>query len=88
MKIINPHLKEERIDQIENYDSVNKPQHYMLFPDTETIEVIQSLLTVEEYKGYLKGNVLKYRLRAGKKDNTKQDIDKAMRYEEMLRKSQ
>ena len=65
-------------------DVVNKPNHYQLFPDMEVIEAIKKLLTPEELEGYIKGNVLKYRLRAGKKDNTEQDIKKAMRYEEWL----
>lgn len=87
---INPHMNKSYpgalIYEDSHYNPVSKPEHYMLFPDTEVIEVIQASLTVEEYKGYLKGNVLKYRLRAGKKTDTKQDIDKAVRYEGMLRK--
>lgn len=80
--IINPHMGK---GFEKGFDNVDKPQHYMLFPDTETIEVIQSSLTIEEYKGYLKGNVLKYRLRAGKKRDTIEDINKALKYEEILR---
>jgi len=48
------------------------------------IDAIKELLTEEEFRGYLKGNVLKYRLRAGKKDDVEQDIAKAMRYEAWL----
>lgn len=67
-------------------DPVKQPSHYMIC-DTEAIDIIQMALSVEEYKGYLFGNVLKYRLRAGKKDSTEQDINKALRYEEMYRKA-
>lgn len=66
-------------------DAVNKPNHYMLFADgTEAIDVIKASLTTEEFRGYCKGNVLKYRLRAGKKDKLEQDIAKAETYAKML----
>ena len=38
-------------------------KHYELWDDFEAIDVIKASLTPEEYKGYLKGNVLKYKLR-------------------------
>lgn len=66
-------------------DPVSKPNHYMLFADgTEAIDVIIKTLTPEEFIGYCKGNVLKYRLRAGKKDALEQDIAKANTYARML----
>lgn len=67
-------------------DAVNHPSHYDLFADgsLETVDAIQKLLTPEEYAGYLKGNILKYRLRAGNKDDTLQDIAKAKKYNEFL----
>lgn len=66
-------------------DAVNKPQHYMLFADgTEAIDIIRKSLTPDEFAGYCKGNVLKYRLRAGKKDALHQDIAKADTYAKML----
>jgi len=66
-------------------DVVNEPNHYKLFGTVEVIDMIKTLLTEEEFKGYLKGNCLKYRLRAGKKDNVEQDIAKALRYEKWLK---
>jgi hypothetical protein len=57
----------------------------MLFPDgTEAIDIIKAALTPEEFIGYCKGNCLKYRLRAGKKDDLQQDIDKAGTYVDMI----
>ena len=67
-------------------DMVNKPPHYELWDGTEAFDIIKQVLTPEELQGYLKGNVLKYRLRAGKKDNTQQDIDKANWYQKKLSK--
>jgi hypothetical protein len=40
-------------------DSVNKPKHYTQ-SDIECIEAIQAALTDEEFKGFCKGNALKY----------------------------
>lgn len=51
----------------------------------EPIEVMQVLLSKEQFKGFLLGNALKYRLRAGHKDNALSDIDKAVRYEQWLK---
>lgn len=70
------------------HDAVSSPKHYMLFPDLESIQAIQRLLTPEEYRGFLKGNVLKYRFRAGRKGGddakTLQDIQKSEQYAKFL----
>lgn len=65
-------------------DLVNHPPHYKVFPNREAIGLIEHELTLTEYIGYLKGNALKYRLRAGKKYDTVEDIEKAMWYEREL----
>jgi len=70
------------------HDIVKSPKHYMLFPDLEAIQGIKNILTPEEYIGYLKGNALKYRFRAGKKDDLQQDISKAEQYETFLRENE
>lgn len=61
-------------------DAVHHPSHYTLPGlDVESIDVIRAVLTPEEFKGWCKGNALKYSLRAGRKDPTKevQDLAKA-----------
>jgi len=58
-------------------DEVNNPKHYWIFPDLQAIDVIRKTLSKEEYKGYLKGNILKCRLRAGKKSDPITCIEKA-----------
>lgn len=63
---------------------MNKPQHYQLFPGQEAIDIIRAALTDEEFAGYCKGNALKYRLRAGEKGDTQQDIDKSNWYRKRL----
>ena len=65
-------------------DPVNKPTHYQN-GGIETIELIKEYLTPEEFRGYLKGNIIKYRERAPYKGNTEQDYAKALKYWEWLK---
>ncbi len=61
-------------------DAVHHPSHYTLPGlSVESVDVIRAVLTPEEFKGWCKGNALKYSLRAGRKDPTKevQDLAKA-----------
>lgn len=66
-------------------DEINNPSHYQLFPDQQAIDVIEAALTPEEYRGYLKGNALKYRLRAGEKGDPLKCLGKANWYQTRLR---
>ena len=69
-------------------DSVNHPAHYNV-GGTETIDVIRAVLTPEEYRGYLKGNVLEYRERALYKHETPdEDHAKAKVYWELLQEAE
>ena len=67
-------------------DNVNNPQHYQFFGGIEAIEIIASCMTSEQFLGYCLGNKLKYRLRAGDKDNAEQDIAKSNKYVELYLK--
>jgi len=67
-------------------DPVHQPKHYEVIEGLEAIEIIASSLTRDEWKGYCVGNILKYRLRAGKKDALQQDVDKANEYEMLFDK--
>ncbi len=66
-------------------DPVNHPEHYKV-GGIETIDFIKAKLTPEEFRGYLKGNVLKYASRAGHKDNAVQDAGKLAWYANRLSK--
>lgn len=46
----------------------------------------KGLISHEEYIGFLKGNVIKYTIRAGKKTDVIKDIEKAIHYLEFLKK--
>ena len=64
-------------------DAINSPSHY-LHGGIETIEVIRMMLTPEEFKGYCKGNIIKYRERAPYKGKEEEDYAKALKYKEFL----
>lgn len=81
--------EEEKTTEPEVIEGVTKPSHYMLFDDIEAIEVIARSMTVEQFKGYCLGNILKYRLRAGKKSELaylEKDLAKADFYKELFEK--
>lgn len=59
-------------------DAVLQPKHYMQ-GSHECIDEIKAMLTPDEFRGFLKGNVIKYRYRANLK-NGKEDLAKADNY--------
>lgn len=61
-------------------DNVNHPTHYTDGGGVECIEAIESALTNEEYRGFLKGNVLKYLWRCNLKGKPKEDLQKCEWY--------
>lgn len=63
-------------------DNVLQPKHYMQ-GSHECIDEIRAMLSPEEFKGFLKGNVIKYRYRANLK-NGKEDLEKADNYANYL----
>ena len=66
------------------FDKVNSPNHYKLRGlDIEAIDVIRGALTEDEFRGFCKGNVLKYTIREGHK-NGDEDLNKAKKYLEFL----
>ena len=71
---------------LQKKEMIKSPKHYKFF-DTEVIEIIRDSMTKEQFIGYCKGNSLKYRLRAGKKDDALQDLMKAEEYERYYNES-
>jgi hypothetical protein len=59
-------------------DYVNKPPHYQT-GEVECIQAIESALSPEEFRGYCKGNVIKYTWREQYKGQD-QDLAKAVWY--------
>lgn len=64
-------------------DKVNHPSHYNKY-SREVIESIKGLCTPDEFRGYLKGNIIKYSARYSDKDGV-QDIDKLAKYTQFLK---
>lgn len=64
-------------------DPVNQPSHYTS-GSIECIDAIKASMSDEAFKGFLKGNCQKYLHRYEKKENPKQDLEKAKWYLERL----
>jgi hypothetical protein len=60
-------------------DSVNNPAHYTQ-GGIETIDILKQKLNADEFKGFLKGNVIKYITRSTHKGNELEDLKKAQWY--------
>ena len=52
-----------------------------------TLEFMQAQMEPKEFIGFLKGNIIKYVARCGKKDDIKKDVTKIIRYAEWLKES-
>jgi hypothetical protein len=63
-------------------------EHYASMVGLEPIELMQLVLSYDEFIGFLKGNIIKYTMRAGKKQGeaAEKDAAKAKRYIEWLMK--
>lgn len=55
---------------MEQTDNVNHPPHYTQDGGIECIDAIEAALTEEEFRGYCKGQVLKYTWRERYKEGT------------------
>ena len=66
-----------------NEDVVNSPQHYA-YGSIECIEAIEESMTIEAFKGYLKGNTMKYLWRYERKGKHVEDLEKAQWYLDRL----
>lgn len=61
------------------HDPVDKPKHYNQ-GGVECLDAIEAALTPEEFKGYCKGNIIKYVWRENFKDQNIQDLKKSNFY--------
>lgn len=60
-------------------DAINHPEHYCQ-GGIECIEAIKASMSAEAYRGYLKGNIMKYLWRYEHKGKPAQDIKKMLWY--------
>ena len=74
-------------DAIETFTSNIHPllnpesKHYNMFDGKEAIEILESIMTTVELKAWCRGNIYKYRLRLGNKDDVSKEIKKIQTYE-------
>lgn len=61
----------------------NTPSHYVLSDGSDSMDVLAKILGPEEFKGFLRGNALKYLIRYKLKGGV-DDLFKAMDYIERL----
>lgn len=75
-------------DKVKTDDAVN-PAHYQVKGIPEAIEIMEHLMTQEQFEGFLWGNVLKYAYRYGRKGDKKETAGKiawyAKKLEEVMR---
>jgi len=69
-----------------NIDNINNPNHYKLDCGVESIEIIKRVLGLKGFVAFCLGNILKYLIRAEKK-NKAEDYKKAAKYLEWVIKS-
>ena len=69
--------------KIEHLEEVHHPQHYT-DGEIECIDAIKAALSPEEYKGFLKGNAMKYIWRMNRKGKPSVDAKKALWYTDKL----
>ena len=88
VKVLNPSV-ENKLKEREPekpYDYI-KPSHYELYPGMkDTFEIHKSYLTKEEFIGWIKGTILKYKIRIGEKpgEDYKREMDKINVYRQLL----
>ena len=68
-------------------NQIDHPAHYN-HGNVETIDKIKTMLTAEEFKGFLKGNIIKYIDRADYKGHKEEDLGKADWYLRKLKEEE
>lgn len=66
-------------NQMSEVDMVNSPPHYQSESGIECIDAIRAALTPEEFRGYCKGNAIKYVWRERNKGQD-ESMEKAVWY--------
>jgi hypothetical protein len=68
------------------HEAITSPAHYKVCEGLDVVDMIRAVLTPEQFRGYCLGNLIKYRMRAGKKTmSPMEDLGKAHVYETWLK---
>lgn len=70
------------MEEVKKADDIQVGGSHYKDLDPQPWEVMQALLTPEEFRGFLKGNMIKYAMRQGKKDSP--DAGKYWHYKQKL----
>ena len=73
-----------KAEKAEKHDPVENPLHYNR-KGVECIHAIEASMSEEEFRGYLKGNAVKYLWRYRYKDDEVQDLAKCIWYASKLK---
>ena len=79
------HMEKNKECFVKEHDADAKNKHYV--SEHQPIETMQSNMTHDEMIGFLKGNIIKYACRLGKKDDVAKETTKILRYAEWLDKA-
>ena len=75
--LVTEEQEEEKEDKVlHKIDNVNNPEHYNT-GNIECIEAIAESMSNEQFRGYLKGNCMKYLWRYDYKGKAAEDLEKA-----------
>lgn len=73
--------EDKLLAEIKNYIEATYSQHYSQGKNGKSIQVVDFILSNSESPDFLKGNVLKYTIRYGRKEgNNRKDLMKALHY--------
>ena len=81
-EVLDPAIYIKLLANVKEHDADVKNKHYI--SDHQPIETMQSNMTHEELIGFLKGNIIKYACRCGKKDEPLKEAEKIKQYAEWL----
>lgn len=68
-------------------NDIDHPERYGGDTPYECIKVLKAWLSPDEFRGFLKGNAIKYLCRIGKKDEPAKELEKAKWYIDKLKES-
>ena len=77
-------LVEEALSPVKDEVPEHFEEHYQ--GEVQPIELMQSVMSQEAFMGFLRGNIIKYASRLGKKDGVAKETTKILRYAEWLDK--
>ncbi|OHS38895.1 hypothetical protein HMPREF3265_08785 [Staphylococcus sp. HMSC62B09] len=82
MKVNEPFTRKVNLKQKKQDNNI--PDHYKGSENIDVIDFLYQQLPFEQFKGFMKGNMIKYPVRAGRKDDELADIKKARDYADRL----